>query len=172
MVLGYFKKRKLEKYAANKIGAELHRQISSAFAENEESTTERLTSFFTSGYLYGFIRFGFTHQGIDGMYAAERHIKHICNGVLPKKLYEIFQRIFAATKLAGDVGKEKEVKEFMLGMEVGVSDAKYLSIYMAGADDEINELFKGMADLKEPNNLSLFLVGKEEDIKYQPLEES
>ena len=169
MVFRYLKQRKREKRAADRIGVQLHRQISVAFAENEKETSKRLMTPFTTGYIYGLVHLGFSHQGIEGEPATDTRLKYICDGVLPKKLYSIFQSVLSTVEYAKSLGEKNEVKGFELGVEVGASDAGYFSVCLSD-DEDMNEVFASMAGADEPNSLSLFLVGREESIKYQPLE--
>lgn len=152
-MFGFLKRRKMEREACTKIGIELHRQIKSAFDENETETGTRLQSFFTVGYLYSFVTISFTTLGLDGGQAADKHLKYICDGVLPGKLYEIFSRLLAALELAKDLDKKEEIKQFEVGIEAGASDAS---------------CFDPWSDTKA-NNLRKHLVG--EKLKYAPLPE-
>ena len=152
-MFGFLKERKAEKDAADKIGVEIHRQIMSAFQRNEAITGTRIPSFFTVGYLYGFVRIGFTTLGINGEQAADKWMKHICDGVLPGRLWESFGRLLAALELAKSLNKEDEIKLFEVGIEAGAFDA--------GA-------FNPFSNTKA-SNLAKYLVG--DDIEYSPLPE-
>jgi len=93
----FFKRRKAELDTRTKIGVELHRQIKEAFDQNEMETSARLMTFFTAGYVYGFVRIGFfTLTGVRGEQATDKHIRRICDGVLPNKLWENLDRKLSA----------------------------------------------------------------------------
>lgn len=97
----FLKRRRAELDARTKIGVALHCQIKEAFEKNELEASKRLLSFFTAGYVVGFVRIGFfTITGVSGEKPADKHIRHICNGVLPGKLWEDMTRKFEALKLA------------------------------------------------------------------------
>lgn len=168
----FFKKRKLKKLAADRIGKELHRQIISAFERNEKETGVRLTTAFTSGYIYGIIRMGFANQRIklgDGM-EGEKYIKSVCNGVLPNRLYESIHRNLSAIEHENKIGKKGIMEMFEKGLEVGASDSRYFSVFLGDDDEELNDIFEHLAGMNEPNNLYSYLIGEEENIKYAPLE--
>ncbi len=136
---------KEHKKAANIIGVEIHRQLFGALKVNEGVTNARLTSPFITGYLYGFIRFGFNMQGYQGEALAEKYIKHICDGVLPNRLHEIFQRKLTILESAS----KSEVEKFEKGVEVGVYDS--------GAFNDFTDF--------EANNMYKFLVKEKLDLK-------
>lgn len=66
-MFGLFGKKE-HKEAADRIGVEIHRQLFGALQADEESAKKNLSSAFTTGYLTGFIWFGFTAQGYEGNY--------------------------------------------------------------------------------------------------------
>lgn len=152
-MFGFLKQRKVEKDAANKIGVEIHRQIMSAFQIDETTTGDRIPTFFTIGYIFGFIRIGFTTLGLDGEQATNKWTRHICDGVLPGRLYEIFERLLAAMELAKSLNKEDEIKQFEVGVEVGIFDASALGYFSDTT----------------ANNLTKYLVG--EEVEYSSLPE-
>ena len=150
-MFGLFGRSKEEKNAANRIGVKLHRQILEALQKDEQEASKKLSSPFSVGYLYGFIRLGFTHQGMEGERLADKYLKHICNGILPGKLYDIFQRQFAAIELAKDLGKNDEIEQFGIGVEAGAYDAEVFNIFITN----------------ETQNLTKYLTN--EEIEYKPL---
>ena len=87
--------RKKYKKEADVVGANLHKQIFSALSENEELASKRLNSPFVVGYLYSFISMAFiqlipSNKRTDfADKITSKHMKYICNGVLPKKLWKI-----------------------------------------------------------------------------------
>ncbi|MGV7235316.1 MAG: hypothetical protein ACQ9ET_03570 [Nitrosomonadaceae bacterium] len=147
-MFGLGKKRKVERECADIIGQQLHGQINCAFENNEGSTGERLTSAFVAGYLYGFIGFGFVMNGIHGNRLIDRHLKYICNGVIPGRLYEIFRRNLSILEMEKGLDGRKKTAEFETGTEVG--------IYDSGTFCEYEDI--------EGNNLYKYLIG--EELKY------
>ncbi len=144
-MFGLFKQHKAEKEAANRIGVELHRQLKEALTGGGKEAEQRVASFFVVGYLHGFVTIGFSTQGISGEQAADKYLRYICDGVMPNKLYEIFERLLSALELAKSLGKNEEIEQFELGFEVGVFDA--------GALNYSTNL--------QANNLTTYLIGKE-----------
>lgn len=151
-MFGLFGNKEL-KDAIRRIGVAIHRQIFDALATNEPEAGMRVSSFFTTGYLYGFIRLGFTHQGYDGEELADKYFRRICNGVLPGRLYDIVQKHFAALDLAKELGRDGEITLFETGIEAGAYDA--------GAFDVVSPV--------GARNLFKFLIN--EDLDYNPLPE-
>ena len=153
----FFKRRKAELDARTKIGVELHRQIKEAFDKNELETSTRLMTFFTAGYVYGFVRIGFfTLTGVSGEQATDKHIRRICDGVLPNKLWENLDRKLAALEIAkgmddqhkklrdSDLTPAEAIKSFEDGTKIGVHDASF------------SETFRG----NWAHNLKRYLVGE------------
>lgn len=161
-MFGFLKRRKIELQARNLIGVELHRQISEAFRGDEESTAKRLPSFFTAGYLYGFVRIGFfTITGVGGEPAAARHLKHICDGVLPGTLYEIFQRMLAALEVARGIEKRDVKRSATLPSPVEAD-----RMFEAGAEYGLRDATDCFAPFSNSrsNGLRDFLTGKIEAV--------
>ena len=160
-MLGFFKRRRKEREACSKIGVELHRQIKEAFEENEEQTAQRLHTSFIAGYFYYFVTMGFfTITGASGERAANKYIRQILDGVLPNKLYEIFNGQLAALEVAKSIEDQNrkirgtqtspsDVKQlFETGAKFGMSDGTYLSSsYSSG-----------------PNSLKQYLIGELDDL--------
>lgn len=153
----FFKRRRAELDARTKIGVELHRQIKEAFDQNEQETSTRLMTFFTAGYVYGFVRIGFfTLTGVSGEQATDKHIRRICDGVLPNKLWENLDRKLAALEIAkgmdephkklrdSDLMPAEAIKSFEDGTKIGVHDASF------------SETFRG----NWAHNLKRYLVGE------------
>ena len=158
-MFGFLKNRKVIKEARVKIGVELHRQIKEALYQDERAAAEKLSTVFVVGYIYWFIRMGFSYQAIDGGTVVDKQLKLICDGVLPNKLYDIFQRQMAALEVAQStkdqdapirgttVSPAQLTKLFETGVEVGAFDAMSLS--------------------SKPNNLKRYLLGQ--GLQYQPV---
>lgn len=105
-MFGFLKNRKAVDDARQIIGVELHRQIKEALFQNESATIEKLSTVFTPGYIYWFVRMGFSCQGIDGGKVIDKQLERVCDGVLPGKLYEILQNQLAARGIAQDMGDQ------------------------------------------------------------------
>lgn len=139
-MFGFFERRKAIKDARARIGVELHRQLKAAISQDERLTEKNLSSAFTVGYIYWFVRMGFSLQGIDGGEVVDEQLKLVCDGVMPSgKLHEIFQRQLAALETAqgmkdqtspmglGEILPADLTKLFEAGAEAGLSDAAALS---------------------------------------------
>lgn len=138
-MFAFFNRRKVELDARKKIGVALHHQITEAFNQNELETSMRLDTFFTAGYVLGFVREGFfTLTGVMGERATDKHIQRICDGVLPNKLWENLDRKLTALEIAkgmDDQAKHKKrgsgptpaesLKLFEDGVNIGLHDASY-----------------------------------------------
>lgn len=151
-MFGLFRNKEHKK-AADRIGVEIHRQLLEALKEDESRTSKNLSSSFTPGYLYGFIRFGLIWQGFEDAKLPDKYLKHICDGVLPKILHEIFNKQFSAVKLAKDLGNQEEIDSFEIGINVGVYDSGVFSLH----------------EYNEANNFYNYLTEKE--LKYTPIPE-
>jgi hypothetical protein len=159
-MFGFLKNRKAISEARAKIGVELHRQIKEALIQDERTATEKLSTVFIVGYIYWFVSGGFSCQGIDGGAVVDKQLRLVCDGVMPNKLYDIFQRQMAALEIAkgmkdqdalirgANISPAQIAKLFETGTEVGVFDAMSLSA--------------------KPNNLRNYLLGQR--LQYQPLQ--
>ena len=173
-MLRFLSRWKLEREARKRIGIELHRQIKEAFELDETGTSTRLQSSFCVGYIYYFVRLGFsTITGVIGKRAADKHLRHICDGVLPKKLYEIFSRQFAALEVArqmedqnkkitgSNISPAETIKLFETGGEAGAADG---SCFMSLGPIYEHKL-RGMnlpSTTSKPDNLRRYLTGQRE----------
>ena len=108
-MFGFFRNRRAIRDARTKIGIDLHRQIRDALAQDEKNTAEMLSTSFTAGYIYWFVRLAFDCLGVNGERAVESELQHICDGVLSKKLYDIYNRQMAALQLATTIKDEDRV---------------------------------------------------------------
>lgn len=159
-MFGFLKRRKIEREARRRIGIELHRQIKEAFDLNERQTSARLQTSFVPGYIYYFVYTGFsTITGIPGERATDKHLRWICDGVLPNKLYEIFNRQLAKIEIAKGMAEQNRkirgtqispfemIRLFEIGGEAGFSDSDCF-IPLAG---------------RKANNLKRYLLGELDD---------
>lgn len=135
----FFKNRKALRDARTEIGVVLHRQIRDAIRQDEHSASEKLSTSFSVGYISWIIKAGFSWRGFDDDSILEKHLKHICDGVIPNRLYDIFQRQLDALEIAHgmkdqaskikgtNVSPAEVVELFELGSEVGLYDGMHLS---------------------------------------------
>ena len=138
-MFGFFKTRKAISDARNLLGVELHRQLSEALAQNESLAVERLSTSFTPGYIYWFVRSGFSAQGLDGAKIVDDQLRSICDGVLPGKLYKIFESQLAAVQIAKSMSNQasptpgtrvspiQSIEFFELGTKAAMYDSRSLS---------------------------------------------
>lgn len=100
-MFGFFKNRKAIEETKTKIGKALHKQIREALTQDEKTATDRLHSAFFVGYLYWFIRIGFTNSMLDGAALVDKQLDIICEGITPNNLlYGIYKRQSAALDIA------------------------------------------------------------------------
>lgn len=172
-MLGLLRRWRLEREARKRIGIELHRQVKEAFELDEAGTSRRLQTSFCVGYIYYFVRLGFsTITGVVGERAADKHLRHICDGVLPKKLYEIFSRQLSALEVARgmqdqnkkiigfDISPAEVIKLFETGGEAGAADG---TCFMP-LGPIIEHKLSGMnlpPTTSKPDNLKRYLTGQE-----------
>ena len=120
--------RKKYKKEADVVGANLHKQIFSALSENEELASKRLNSPFVVGYLYSFISMAFiqlipSNKRTDfADKITSKHMKYICNGVLPKKLWKIVKSQINLIHQSKKMSINKPTEEFELGGDAGFWD--------------------------------------------------
>jgi len=133
---------KEHKVIANRMGVEIHRQLTDALEDGETMVALRLAQPFMCGYLYGFIRLGFSGSGYDGEKLTDKYIQYICDGVLPKKLYKIFSGTLAAMEEASADNQNS----FEQGVKAGAYDAA---------------LFDNPATSEQANNMFCYLTNKE-----------
>lgn len=150
-MLGFLKRRRFEREARTRIGVQLHRQIKEAFDLNEREASARLqTSFIT---------------GVSEERATERHLRHICDGVLHNKLYEILIRQLAALEVAQSMS-DQDSKIPGSGISPAESSRLFEIGRKAGFSDPACFIpFHG----KAANNLKKYLLGDELD--HRPLDE-
>lgn len=152
----FLKRRRAELDARTKIGIELHRQIKEAFDQNEMETSSHLLTFFTAGYLYGFVRIGFfTLTGVSGEEPTDKHMRRICDGVLPNKLWDDLVRKLEALNLA--VGMDDEQKNIRRGS--GLTPAEGIKLFEDGTKigcHDASFTFRGT----RAHNLKRYLTGE------------
>jgi len=179
-MLRFLSRWKLEREARKRIGIELHRQIKEAFELDETGTSTRLQSSFCVGYIYYFVRLGFsTITGVIGERAADKHLRHICDGVLPKRLYEIFSRQLAALEVArqmedqnkkitgSNISPAETIKLFETGGEAGAADGSCFMPLGPIYEHKLRRMNLPSTTSK-PDNLRRYLTGQ--DLDYRPLQ--
>lgn len=146
-MFGFLKKRRELRDAQTKIGIDLHRQILDALKRDNHGVTERLNSSFTTGYIYTFVRSSFICLGVDSEKEINSRIRDICNGVIPKKLYETFSNQATALELALKMKDQNKIildtgltpadvtEGFNLGAQAGAYDAPLVSIQSMPPDN-------------------------------------
>ena len=72
---------------------------------------ERLLSLFTNGYIAAFVYSVYGLQGLNATKMLERNLVNILDGVLPKKLNEIFTKQNELRQLAEDMDDHASVPE-------------------------------------------------------------
>ena len=152
----FLKRRRAELDARTTIGIELHRQLKEAFDQNEMETSSHLLTFFTAGYLYGFVRLGFfTLTGVSGEEATDKHMRRICDGVLPNKLWDDLNRKLEALNIA--VGMDDQQKTIRRGS--GLTPAESIKLFEDGTKiggHDASYTFRGT----RAQNLKRYLVGE------------
>lgn len=165
-MLGLFIKGKRDKEIANQIGAEIHSQIAEAFEIDEAGTGERLTKSFTAGYIDTFVSFAFllyletenpSYKNHDASQRLRsKYIKHICDGVMPRKLYEIVTRQKTAVELTGSIDTgavtNSDSKEFVLdtiesfkaGAIISIPSARNLTRFLTSQELKFEEMPLGI----------------------------
>ncbi len=181
-MLRFITRWKVEREARERIGTELHRQIKEAFDLNEAETSARLQTSFCVGYIYWFVRLGFsTITGVVGERATDKHLRHICDGVLPGKLYEIFNRQLAALEVArqmGDQERERKlkgtaispaeaIKLYEIGSEAGAADGSCFMPLGFFYEHKLHGL-NLPATTSKPDNLKRYLT--DQQLSYKPLQ--
>ena len=114
------------------IGEYLHKQIYSALKEKEEIAGKNIHELIVTGYIFGYINYFLEDAQVKE--SEHEYIFHtILNGVLPKKLEEMFIRNSARHELAKTTsGLEGEVEKFNVGVKWGQYDAAH------GSDENNN----------------------------------
>ena len=110
---------------ADKIGHALHEQIFGVIKENEALASQKLQSPFFVGYLAYFISTGFITQGVPSN-QTDKYMKYVCNGIMPRRLWEIFQKQMKIVEASQAAKRENETKEFEIGAEAGMWDGSNL----------------------------------------------
>ena len=119
------KKRKFRK-VADRIGEVVHLQILQSFEKKEGILGSSNEMVFVSGYLQTFVYVGLSDIGCRDLSVHSKYIKHICNGVLPNRLWDIYQRGEALSELSQSGERQEFIearKVYELSKDAGISDA-------------------------------------------------
>lgn len=138
----------LEEIAIEKISKILKSQIVNANRINLSLATRRINSPFVAGYLYWFTRTGFTIiTKVAGQDTTEKHMRNICELVLPHTLHAILTQHFS------HIENSENNEFFELGMQVGLYDANFFSHF----------------DTPMVTNLQKFLL--DEELSYKKIDD-
>lgn len=121
-----FGKKRQYRKLADQIGKEIHRQLQQAFKEKDEMLGTVSEMVFTAGYLESFTFVAFSEIGCQEIDVHLKYIRHFCNGVLPNRLWEVFERGKALNDLSQGGDREEFVKtreSYDLGVKAGMNDA-------------------------------------------------
>ena len=143
-MFGFSNKKRFE--ICDKIGIKIHKQISEALTENSAALSEPEDAIFFHGYLNGFM-IGFTsiHDSSNSWAVDVKYKKHICEGVIPGRLWDIFERAQAIAQLSDQAGFDVE-ELWDLGKKSGWYDSQR---QLVGGD-----------------NLFRYLTGEEIDLAF------
>ena len=131
----------------NYLGENLHDQIMNALKKDEILAGKNLTQLNATGYIFGYIDY-FIEK--DDLYKSSRDqiFSTVLNGVLPKRLEEIFVRNYEKYNLALGVDElSHEVDNFVAGVKWGRYDAEKSSDYI------------------QPQSLEAILLGEKPKVK-------
>jgi hypothetical protein len=152
-MFSFLKRRREVQEARGKIGTDLHRQIRDALRSDDLGATKRLSSAFTVGYIYSFIRDGFFSLGVDAEKNLDSHIRFICNGVIPGKLFKIYSDQTAALTLAREMkDQEKEI------LNLGLTPSGVLRLFTLGARSGSYDAPLMSIEVIQPDNLRRYLL--------------
>ncbi len=107
-----------------KIGPEIHRQITEAMSARGKIFTSVEEVVYFTGYMQVFVRTGFNDIGVKNLKTHFKYTKHICEGVMPAKLWEYFCRGKAVAELA-QKEKKDEYAHVIEAYEAGVVDGNH-----------------------------------------------
>jgi hypothetical protein len=119
------KKRKFRK-AADSMGVLIHKQIMEALNERGQLSGTHVEMAFISGYLTQFAWIVFDNLGCRDIGIQNENIKHMCDGVLPGKLWDMFQKgqgLYHLSKGQETEERTQVKKAYELGGDAGNNDA-------------------------------------------------
>ena len=118
------KERKYRKFA-DRIENEIHGQLTKAFNERPLLFENAREIAFTAGYLKSFTFVAFSKIGCKDLDVHLKQIRYFCNGVLPDRLWDVFQRGEALNELSKSGDREEFIrarKDYELGVKAGIYD--------------------------------------------------
>ena len=117
-MFGIFKSK--EKRICDVVGKIIHTQISLALKENKEVFNRPEEIVFFSQYLTYFIwNIAANFNAVGKWTTEEEYKKYICEGVIPGRLWEIYQRYEAMKELSESAGFDmKSIEELAVGAAV------------------------------------------------------
>lgn len=121
-MFGLSKKDKL----TSAIGEFLHYNIRQALLKNEKNAGIKSVDIFTSSYIYSFIQKAAEISGYDGEKYRDKQLKSICNGIIPKSLYESILKnslMIEIIEKKDPSSSEEILRLFHEGMKCGFNDA-------------------------------------------------
>ena len=119
-----FGKGRKHRKLADRIGKEIHRQLIKAFKERPLLFENAREIAFTAGYLKSFAFVAFSEIGCKDLGVHLRQIRYFCNGVLPDRLWDVFQRGEALNELSQS-GEREEFRRAREAYELGVNAGIY-----------------------------------------------
>ena len=129
----------------DKLGIEVHRQLRDVLLS---ATSFQFTAYhlaFTAGYLQSFVSVAFWAEGCSDTSIQQRHLKHLCDGAFPGRLWDIYQRGQALFQLAKD-GDRPEFIETIRNRDAGIEAGKRDAVQLLHQHDQ-------------PHNLARYLLG-------------
>lgn len=134
------------KELADKIGRLFHHQLTEAMMLKDEVFNNPDEIAFTSGYLKAYFHQMFTHHGNADHHLEAKLFKKTCNGVIPKRLWEIYVKGEELGQLA-EMSNIEQIQRTGHAYERGI---------IAGVEDADETHIQGTI----PNQLAKFLSGK------------
>jgi len=150
-MFGIFGKHRKYNKAANALGTHIHQQIVAAMEVRQDVFSNPEEIAFTAGYLHALMWDTLDKRGCKDVNIQTATLKHVCDGVIPARLWDVVERGKAlGSSLFGDSKPEyvSAREAYELGTNCGIYDATEL--------DDTG---------KVPENLRRYLVG-EDIIKY------
>ena len=138
------------------IGAALHHQLYSAMKENEALTNDRLMSLFTNGYTSSFVFCVYGLQGLNAEKMLGKNFRNILDGVLPARLYEIFDKQNEMRKLSESMSDKASFSDMFTGNQ----DPKYFTESQLLAREEA-EIYVKTGDVNSVSGWQNYLTGKD-----------
>jgi len=143
-----FGKNRKYKKAVNALGPHIHQQIVKAMEVKQDVFSSPEEIAFVAGYLSSLIWDTLNKRGCKDADVQEKMLKHVCDGVIPGRLWNIVERGKALGSHPMSEYAAPAIESYELGTDCGIYDGTQFD------DAEV-----------VPDNLRLFLVG-ESVVKY------